>query len=333
MLDRRRFLQSLAGMTAGMMFGRTGLAADGEVDVSTDRLGELLPLRSFGSTGDKVTMLGAGGAHIGRMSELEAQHTIEMALEGGIRFFDTAEQYANGGSERYYGRLLTPKYRDVIYLMTKTRARDAETARKHLEGSLKRLNTDYIDLWQMHSLRDAADPEHRLENGVLEVLLEAQEEGKVRHIGFTGHATPKAHARMLELTEHMQVAQMPINAADPSYSSFIQQVVPTLVDRGMGVIAMKTLAGGGFFGANGWRTSDGPGPKVVPDQISVEEAMHFVWSLPVSVGLNGPSQPHMLEEMIQVAKRFQKLDEGDRQAIVERVAQKVEGTSVEFYKV
>ena len=111
-----------------------------------DRLGKLLPTRTLGRTGEAVTILGVGGWHIGRMSERNAQATIEAALEGGVRFFDSAEGYQDGGSESRLGKLLTPKYRDVVYLMTKTTARDAAGARRHLEDSLRRLAVDYLRL-------------------------------------------------------------------------------------------------------------------------------------------------------------------------------------------
>ncbi len=170
MTDRRDFLKTMAAMTAAisvpsLLHGQSA---------AQDRLGEILPTRLLGKTGQQVTMLGVGGYHIGWTSERDAQEVIETALEGGVRFFDTAEQYGPGTSEERYGKYLTPQYRDLVFLMTKTLARTAKGAQLHLEDSLRRLNTDYLDLWQMHSLTTPADADERLSNGVLEVLLKAK---------------------------------------------------------------------------------------------------------------------------------------------------------------
>src|SRR3990172_12398095 len=150
MMNRRMFLKSLTGLTVGMLLPPQTYAVTSSK--SSDRLGDLLPTRVLGRTGEAVTMLGVGGWHIGRMSERDAQATIEAALEGGVRFFDSAESYQSGGSESYLGRFLTPKYRGLVYVMTKTTARDKSTAKRHLEDSLRRLAIDYLDLWQGHEI-------------------------------------------------------------------------------------------------------------------------------------------------------------------------------------
>lgn len=331
MMDRRRFLESLAGLTSGLLLSGNALA---EMEAAPrDRLGDLLPQRKLGRTGEAVTMLGVGGWHIGRMSERDAQATIEAALEGGVRFFDSAESYQGGGSESYLGKYLTPDYRDVAFLMTKSTARDADGARQHLEGSLKRLNTDYLDLWQIHSVNSPNDVDSRLEQGVLDVAREARESGKVRHLGFTGHRQPSAHLRMLERTQEMDIfstCQMPINIADPSYSSFIEQVLPKLVDRGIAPLAMKTLANGGFFGGSA-HGQHGDDPRVVPDRASIREALHFAWSLPVSVLITGPDNVDQMKEKIELAETFNGMDENERQDLIQRVAD-IAGTQTEFYK-
>ncbi len=317
-IDRRDFLKSFVGETA---------TAEGE---HSDRLGTVLPMRSLGQTGLKVTMLGVGGWHIGRMSESEALATLETALGGGVRFFDTAESYHNGGSEERLGRLLTPKYRDAVFLMTKTTAKDAESARRHLDGSLRRLKTDYLDLWQVHSVKDPDDVDGRIESGVLEVIEETRASGKARHIGFTGHASPHAHLRMLERTDIFETCQMPINAADPSYSSFIRNVMPVLINRNIGILAMKTLANGGFFGGS-QQGEHGDNPRLVPDRLTIQEAVHFAWSLPISVLITGPDDHKQMAEKISLARSFRRMDKGARNALVERVAD-LAGRVVEFYK-
>lgn len=288
---------------------------------SHDRLGEVLPQRKLGATGEAVTMLGVGGWHIGRMSEREAQATIEAALEGGVRFFDSAESYQDGGSERHLGRFLTPKYRQEVFLMTKTNSFSAEQTRSHLEGSLRRLNTEYLDLWQVHSLDGPSDVDSRIEKGVFDVARQAKEEGKVRHVGFTGHEHPSAHQRVLERIDDFETCQMPINVADPSYNSFIENVIPTLVERNMGILAMKTLANGRFF-------SD---PALIPDRISIREALHFVWSLPVSTLITGPDNVEQMKEKIELARSFEEMSEQERQQLIKKVAD-LAGTQTEYYK-
>lgn len=327
MTDRREFLKTLAGFTAGIM-----LPFEAFTGGKSDRLGELLPLRKLGNTGEEVTMLGVGGYHIGgSMSDKEAQRTIETALEGGIRFFDTAESYQDGESERRYGRYLTPKYRDDVFLMTKSTARDGQTARKHLEGSLKRLNTDYVDLWQVHSLQSPQDVDNRIQNDVPDVFQWVKETGKARHIGFTGHADPNAHYHMLEETDFFATAQMPINPIDAaSEHSFIRTVVPTITKRNMGLLAMKTLADGRFFAKKervGW-SADNP---VIPDHIQVRDAVHFAFSMPVSVLITGPDNAEMLQEKMQLARSFTGLSENDRELIIDKVAEFTNG-NVEYYK-
>lgn len=275
-------------------------------------------------------MLGVGGWHIGRMSEPDAQETLEAALEGGVRFFDSAESYQDGGSEERLGKLLIPRYRDHIFLMTKTLARDAKTVRRHLEESLRRLRTDHLDLWQIHSLQSPQDVDERLSAGVLEAVKQVQAEGKARYIGFTGHRTPDAHLQMLEKAEGLQTCQMPINLADVSYNSFIQNVLPRLVDRKIGVLAMKTLANGGFFGGSR-HGEHGNNPRLVPNRVSVAEAIHFVWSLPVSVLITGPDNPAQMKEKIKLARSFTALTENQRHTLVSKVAD-LAGRRVEFYK-
>ena len=336
-------LKSLVGLTAALMTSEVLGAAASAAPPPTpstppvrDRFGELLPQRKLGRKGPMVTMLGLGGAHVGNMSsDTMAQQTIETAIAGGIRYFDTAAGYAQGRSEIRYGQFLTPKYREAIFLATKTQSSDAARARRELDQSLSRMKTDYLDLWHMHSLHNRADADRRIDNGVLDVLLDAKQRGKVRHIGFTGHVTPDSHLHMLARGgakgDPFTACQMPINVLDPSYHSFILNYVPKALSAGVGVLAMKTLSNGGFFG----RTADGgkvSGPKLIPDRLSVAEALYFVWSLPVSVIVSGPDNPGMIQEKIDLARSFQSMDEAQRQALVLRVAD-LAGPRIESYKV
>ncbi len=336
MSQRRNFLQKLAGLTAGILLPIPSLA--GNPGNNRDRLGELLPLRKLGKTGEKVTMLGLGGYHIGWTLEKDAQETIEAALEGGIRFFDTAEAYGPHESEIRYGKLLTPKYREVIFLMTKTLAKDAQTARAHLEGSLKRMKTEYIDLWQAHGVTSKEDVDTRLNQGVFDFMMKARETGKVRFIGFTGHTNAEAHAYLLEKMNGAgfpDTVQMPVNPVDAAHPvSFIDQVIPLAATQHVGILAMKTLAGGQFFSEKYeldrkmWETDD----PVIPGKFSLKDAMNFVWSLPVSVLITGAQTKRMINEKIKLAQDFIKLSETERQALIDRVTDVALKEEVEYYR-
>ncbi len=331
MSDRRNFLKQLALTTGGLLIANDLLA-----DKANDKWGKILPLRRLGKTNAYVTMLGVGGFHIGWTTERDAQEVIETAMEGGIRFFDTAESYDKGGSETRYGKYLVPKYRDEIFLMTKSQAKDKKTALTHLEDSLRRLKCDYIDLWQVHSLRTPQDVDDRINNDVLEVFEKAKAQGKVKHIGFTGHQSPFAHQRMFEKTKDndiFETLQMPINVIDSHYHSFIKNAMPMALDRDMGILAMKTLSDGRFFDKKQridkiqW-TSDDP---IIPNYVSIKEALFFVWSLPVSVLITGAENKTLLSEKIELAKEFRNYNEKDRLSLMEKVFEKA-GGEVEYYK-
>lgn len=328
MSDRREFIKTIAAITAGLNL--PVLKSVFASKIGSDKLGDILPMRPLGNTGASVTMLGVGGHHIGgEMSEKEAQATIEAAIEGGVRFFDSAEGYQDGRSERRLGKYLTPKYREHIFLMTKCEQNNIKDARKSLDASLKRLNTNYLDLWQMHTLESVDDVKERINGGMLDAMLEAKESGKVKYIGFTGHATPKTHASMLEKTKIFDACQMPINVCDTWYKSFITNVLPTLIERNMGILAMKTLGEGAFFKKT--ESKDGE-ISIVPDLLSIREALHFVWSLPVSTIITGPDNADMMKEKIELAISFTKLDEGERQKLIKKVSDIASTGEVEDYK-
>lgn len=326
MATRRHFLRTMTGATLalstpGILFAKGSTASD--------KWGKLLPKKTFGSTGESVTMLGLGGFHVGRMEDPMARETIEMAIREGIRFFDTAESYQEGVSETKYGKFLCPNYRDEVFLMTKTRARDYKTAEEHLAGSLRRMKTDRLDLWLMHAVNSVEDVEERLENGVLKFMMEAKSKGLVRHVGFSGHTTTAAHLRMLELTEEVEACMMPVNAIDTGYDSFINKVLPVLQEKKRGVIAMKTLAGGAFFG----RGFDGRGEadEVVMDHISIKDAITYSLSVPNDVLVTGPKTPEMLQEKIDIVNGFEHFTDTEMETLFSKVAHLANG-EVEYYK-
>ncbi len=330
MADRRNCLKSLAGVTAGLSLSGVAFGAE----FNSDRLGEVLPKRKLGRTGEYVTMLGTGGYHVGWTAEHDAQEVIEAALEGGVRFFDTAESYSKGTSEERYGKYINPKYRDLIFLMTKSTGKNEKTVQEHLEGSLRRLKVDQIDLFQVHSITTPKDVDDRIENGVLDVLLKAKEQGKIKYLGFTGHQNPFAHTRMLERTKESDIFDttlMPVNVLDQSYYSFIQNVIPKALDRDMGILAIKSLADGRFFATKekaNW-TSDNP---IIPNYMSIKEAMYFVWSLPVTDLISGNENATFMREKIALARSFSKFSEEQKIALVDKVRDIARTGELEYFK-
>lgn len=327
-MKRRKFIKVTA-LGAGTAYTLPLFANPRET--ARDRWGELLPLHKFGNTGEKVTMLGVGGFHVGRMSDTEAERTIETAIEGGIRFFDAAESYVGGENERKYGKFLTPKYRDDIFLLSKTKARDGKKAQEHLEGSLRRMKTDYLDLWLMHQVDSAEDFDNLRNNGMFDYFIKAKESGKVKHIGFSGHKNPDANLYVLkEMGEHCEANMLPVNVTDPSYRSFIRNVLPVLKEKNNGIIAMKTLAGGAFWGG-GFEGREGENLGVM-DHISVKDAIHFALSMPNDVLVTGAKDAEMLQEKIDLTNSFVQLSEAEQDELIAKVAD-FGKNKVEYYKI
>jgi aryl-alcohol dehydrogenase-like predicted oxidoreductase len=263
---------------------------------------------------------------------------IETAIEGGIRFFDTAHSYGNGTSEERYGKYLVPKYRDHIFLMTKSTAPNGESLLKEVDLSLSRLNTGQVDLLQIHSLQNPEDVDERISQGVMEAIQSIKESGKARFIGFTGHQSPYAHLRMLERLPEFpgfSTLQMPLSIVDyASEHSFVRQALPVALENDLGLLAMKTLAAGRFFGKTQineripWET-DTP---VIPGHISIREALYFSWSLPISVLITGAENKDFLTEKIELARGFVNLSEGEREQILKKASQAPDRDKVEYYK-
>ena len=326
----------MAGITAGLVLP-VGWNCTNSMP-PRDKFGELLPIRKLGKTGEKVTMLGVGGFHIGWTTERDAEEVIETAIAGGIRFFDTAHNYGKGTSEERYGKYLIPKYRDHIFLMTKTQALDGESLHKEVDLSLKRLNTDQVDLLQIHSFRNPDDVDEREKNGVMEAMLKIKETGKAKHIGFTGHQNPYAHLRMMEkLKDYPDFAtlQMPLNLIDlVSDHSFVRESLPAAMENELGVLAMKTLADGRFFShkqMNERKIWDSESP-VIPGYINMKEALFFAWSLPVSVLITGAENSTLLEEKIKLAKEFISQSDAERTQLIDKVSQVPVREKIEYYK-
>ena len=211
METRRKFIKKTTALTSMGLLYQWSLA-----NASSDPIGDILPKRRLTRDGTMVTAFCLGGYHLGITEEPKyAEKMVEKSIESGVRFFDNARGYHQGRSEEYMGRFLTPKYRDHIFLMTKSPARTSADARKHLDESLAALKTDQVDLWQIHALDTVEDIDNRISNGVLDVFLEAKANGKARYIGFTGHRNPKVHLHMLSVLKkqgvELDTCQMPLN--------------------------------------------------------------------------------------------------------------------------
>lgn len=336
METRREFIKkaSAAAALSFMMdwaMGRT----------ESDRLGEILPQRQLIRNGEKVTAFCLGGYHLGLAeAPSDAQEMIERSLELGVRFFDNARRYNGGRSEEYMGLFLTPKYREDIFLMTKAPAKTADGVRKQLEESLKALNTDYLDLWQIHAVGSPQDVDDRINAGVLDVFLEAREKGIARHIGFTGHQNPVTHLHFLEFLEkrglELDTCQMPLNVCDPSFESFEKHVLPVLLEKEYGVIAMKSMAGGSMMGGRIDTTPDDIETKDIPDVVGLSDLtlanLHqYVYSLPVSSLCSGCRFTYELDENVAVLKQLKSLSATDKEKLIE-MAKPYAGMVVENYK-
>jgi uncharacterized protein len=330
-MKRRSFLKILGGVAAGSMIPLPGRAAE------PDRLGRILPTRMLGNRA--VTVLGLGGYHIGWTSAKEARETIEAALEEGVRFFDTAESYGPHVSEERFGEWLTPVARDEIYLMTKSQAMTGNAAQEAIEGSLRRLRTDHIDLWQMHALSSPEDVDNRLDGGVLEAALEAREKGRIGAIGFTGHASPYVFLRIMERTggdpSPFAACQFPINPVDAAAKhSFTREVIPAAEKNRIAILAMKTLADGRFFARKQmgerevWNTES----PIVPDLITLKDCFAFALSLPVTVLITGAEKPEFLRDKAAIVRDLQTMSAQERTDLAERVARFAESGSIEYYK-
>jgi predicted aldo/keto reductase-like oxidoreductase len=285
-LKRREFLK-----TSALSLAAAGVAGRGLADQEDSSTG--IPTRPLGRTGRRVSIVGLGGYHIGTVEEREAISIMHEAIDEGMTFFDNAWDYHQGGSEEVMGKALAGGWREKVFLMTKNCARDYKGSREHLEDSLRRLQTDCIDLWQFHEINWPVDADWIFERGAVKYALEARQAGKVRYIGFTGHKDVDNHLKMLAKPVgtdfEWDTVQMPINILDAHYRSFQQQVVPECTRRRIGVIGMKALAAGDL-----------------PKELDVPAAVcrRYALSQPISTLVCGIRSREDLRQDLAVARNF-----------------------------
>jgi aryl-alcohol dehydrogenase-like predicted oxidoreductase len=263
------------------------------------------PTRPMGKTGLQVSILGVGGFHLGTVSgQAEVNSMVSKALDHGINFFDNAWEYHKGMSEERVGIALKGK-RDKAIVMTKvcTHGRKKDLAMRMLEESLVRLQTDHLDVWQVHEVIYYNDPELAYEpDGVLEALTAAKQQGKVRFVGFTGHKNPSIHLDMLNRGFAFDTVQMPINPFDPGFRSFESDVLPVAVQRGMAVFSMKSMGGSGEM--------------IVQGALSPTEALSYAMSVPgISTTISGMDSMAVLDQNLQILAGFRPLNEQEMSAL------------------
>jgi len=283
-----------------------------------------MPVRTLGRTGVKVSLIGLGGWHLGFKSidEELATRIIRTAIDSGINFMDNCWDYNEGASEERMGKALQDGYRERVFLMTKIDGRTKHDATKQLDESLKRLQTDHIDLVQHHEILRYEDP-HRIfdEEGANAALLEAREAGKISFIGFTGHKDPRIHLHMLEVAREngfqFDAVQMPLNVMDAHYRSFEKMVLPELVEQNIGVLAMKTLANGTILESK---------------TVTAIECLQYAMNLPSSVVITGCESMEDLEQALTAARTFRPMNEEQVRSILDKTAVAASRGKYELFK-
>jgi len=302
-MERRTFLQTAA------------LAAAVKSELLAQRP---MPMATLGKSGLRVSRFTLGGYHMLVQGEQECLRIIARARELGVTFFDSAYHYNKGESDRILGRALGGAERQKVILMTKFERYSKAEAMKGLEEQLRRLRTDYIDLWQVHQVAKHEEADQVLgPNGSLEAFIQAKKQGKVRHIGFTGHHDPTVHLKLLRGFDGWETIQMPINLVDPHYESFIRNVLPVARKMGLGVIAMKSNAMGAI-------TRNGVA--------QIEECLRFTLGQDIDTLVSGVETVAQLEANVLTVKTQQGFTDAEVSTILERTKKGPVGTKVENYK-
>ena len=328
-MERRRFVKASAAGIAAATVGTEAMAQPATVStapVTVDEGG--MKYRILGTTGERVSLIGIGGFHLAKpqanpTSEADAIRIVRTAADAGVTFFDNSWDYNGGESELRLGRALRDGYRERVFLMTKIDGRTAAAATGQLETSLKRLQTDHLDLLQFHEIIRMDDPDRVFApGGALEAVLRAQEQGKVRHIGFTGHKSPAVHRRMFELAEqhnfHFDTVQMPVNIMDAQFDSFQHGIFPIAAHHNTAVLAMKTFGDPFILDAH------------VAEPI---EMLHYSMSQPVAVVITGCDHMPILEQALQAVRSYQPMTIEQQQELLARASAAAKDGRTERYKV
>src|SRR5437867_10249102 len=271
-----------------------------------------MPYRILGSTGERVSAIGLGGWHLGfkKVDEQLSIRIVRDAIQRGINFMDNCWDYNDGASETRMGKALRDGYRNKVFLMTKIDGRSKKEAARQVEESLRRLQTDCIDLVQHHEILRYEDP-HRIFNddGANAALIEARQAGKIRYIGFTGHKDPRIHLYMLEVAAQVgfkfDTVQMPLNVFDAHYRSFSKLVVPELVRQNIGILGMKSMANGILLKSNA---------------VTPIECLHYALNLPTSVVITGIDSVKILDQAFEAVKTFHPMSEQELQPLLARTS-------------
>ena len=282
-----------------------------------------IPYRSLGRTGEKVSLVGLGGYHLGRQAEeQESIRIIRTGLDEGLNFLDNCWDYNGGESEVRMGKALRDGYRQKAFLMSKIDGRTKAAATSQINESLKRLQTDRIDLMQFHEVIRETDPERVFAvGGALEAVLEAQKAGKIRYVGFTGHKSPDIHLKMLATaSQHkftFDAVQMPLNVMDAHFESFEKKVLPVLLQNDVGVLGMKPM-----------------GDHVILESKTATpvECLHYAMNLPTSVVITGCDSLSILQQALQAARSFRPMSSADVAVLLAKTADAAKAGQFELYK-
>jgi predicted aldo/keto reductase-like oxidoreductase len=308
---RRDFLK-----TAAASLATAGLSSS--VVAQQEESPDGIPTRPLGKTGERVPIVGLGGYHIGLPDEKDAIAMMHEAIDAGMTFFDNSWDYHKGGSEELMGKALaTGGRRDKVFLMTKCCARDYDGAKEHLADSLRRLQTDRLDLWQFHEINWDVDPDWIFDRGALKFALEARKAGKVRYIGFTGHKDLAHLMKMLGKPHEWDTVQAPMNVLDAHYRSFQKSVLPECTKRNIALIGMKALAGG-----------------TIPTQLNIpaETCRRYALSLPISTLVCGIRSRKDLQQDLAMARDFKPMTEEEMAALREKTAEAGSDGKLERFK-
>jgi predicted aldo/keto reductase-like oxidoreductase len=313
-VGRREFL----GMTAASLLIAGSLTGAEKPDIKNG-----IPHRSLGRTGEKVSLIGLGGYHLGKQSDPEESiRIIRTGIDEGINFLDNCWDYNSGESEVRMGKALRDGYRQKAFLMTKIDGRSKASATIQINESLRRLQTDRIDLLQFHEVIRDSDPDRIFAaGGALEAVVGAQKSGKVRFIGFTGHKSPDIHLQMLATAaKHgftFDAVQMPLNVMDAHFNSFEKKVLPVLIREGVGVLAMKSMGDPYILKSN---------------TVTAIACLHYAMNLPTSVVITGCDSLPILQQALSAARTFQPMNSSQVAALLARTAKAAASGQFELYK-